>query len=146
MNLDIPDLGDLSELKAVQHFIRTAILKSDAADVAVELLGNDQVGEGKKAYITDIIVKVNGGTAWSGGSFTKLLIQDKNSSPVNFAEIAVAGLTANAVIVKPDGNLTLANAIALALGGTAWKGVEIVGDDAAGAGSDLHVTVTGYIK
>ena len=119
-------------------FMATATLESNAADVAVELLEDAAVPTGKKVYIHQIIATVDGATEW--GTVTKVTVQD--SSAVGGAEFAVADLEANAVLTL--GDATLLAPIAKHAGFTAKKGIEVVADK-AGTGSDLIVTVYGYI-
>lgn len=131
-------------LNAGKTFKKTAILTSAAATTAQTLL-TDLETEGGTVYITNIIAKVNGGTAWSGGTFSKAVIQDNAGSPVEQASIAVAGLTGNALLFPSTANVTIGAGISLQSGATAGKGISLVGDNAAGAGSDLYVTIVGYI-
>lgn len=141
--------GAIDALEAVNAlaggtpFIRTATLTALAAGTAVHALAAADVGAGFKAFITGFKAVVSGGTAWSGGTGTKVAIQDTNGTPVVGAEIAVAGLTGASVIAEGHANVTLK--AALASGFTAAKGIDIKADNNFGAGSDLVVTITGFI-
>ncbi len=132
--------------ETVISFERTATIVSTAAGTAVALVKDAEVPVGFVPYVTGFIVSVNGGTAWSGGSFTTLALQDSNGSPVSFASIAAAALTGNSSIFPHTSNVTLGAAYRLQSGGTAGKGVQVKGDANAGAGSDAVVTVRGYYR
>ncbi len=94
-------------------------------------------------YITGFHAKVNGATLWATTATVK--IQDTNSSAVDFVTMAVAALTANAFVGPTTTNVTAEPAFSLGTGGTAAKGLQIKGN-ANGTGSNLVVTVTGFIK
>jgi hypothetical protein len=126
-------------------FKRTATLTATGAATPVELLAAADVGTGRTAYVLGIIAKVNGGTAWTGGTGTIVTIQDDAGTPVIGVTIAAAGLIGNAFIDLSEANTTVGDAVALGTGFTAEKGLDVAGDAAFGAGSDLEVTVFGYI-
>ena len=140
---DIDDLEAVNTLAGGTPFIRTATLTALAGGTAVHVLAAADVGAGFKAFVTGFKATVSGGTAWSGGTGTKVALQDTNGTPVVGAEIAVAGLAGNAVIAEGHANVTLK--AAMASGFTAAKGIDIKGDNNFGAGSDLVVTITGFI-
>ncbi len=125
-----------------RFFKKTAKLTSAAAATPVHLLTDAEVGSGKKAYVSKIYFSVDGDVNWA--TTTKVTLQDTASSPVVGATVAVAGLTANAMIDEGNTNVTLAAPIADGAGFTAAKGLDIVGN-ANGTGSDLIVTVFGCI-
>lgn len=124
-------------------FTVTATITSATAATPVIILPDSVVGAGRKVYVTDIVSKVNGGTPWATTATVKL--QDTNSSAVDFVTVAVAAMTANAVIHPTTANVTIENAYALGTGGTAAKGLQLKGN-ANGTGSPYTVTVTGIIK
>lgn len=97
----------------------------------------------RKAYLTDFIARVDGSTAW--GTTTSVSVQDTNGTPVNFAIMAASSLTANAVLQWSSGGVTLGDAITRATGGTAGKGLQIVGN-VNGTGSNLIVSGWGFYK
>lgn len=119
-------------------FMATATLESNAANVAVELFKDSDVPTGKQVFIHQIIAVVDGATEW--GTVTKVTVQDTEA--VGGAEFAAADLAANAVLTL--GDATVLAPIAKGAGFTAKKGIEVVADK-AGTGSDLIVTVYGYI-
>ena len=123
-------------------FKKTATLKSAAAATPVHILTAAEVGAGKKAYVHSMFASVDGATKWA--TTATVALQDTAASPVAGATIAVAGLTANAQLMIPDTNITLAAPIADGAGFTTAKGLDIVAD-ANGTGSDLIVTIFGYI-
>ncbi|HUM85032.1 MAG TPA: hypothetical protein PLN48_14900, partial [Lachnospiraceae bacterium] len=125
-----------------RFFKKTAKLTSAAAKTPVHLLTDAEVGSGKKAYVSKIYFSVDGETDWA--TTATVTLQDTATSPVVGATVAVAGLTANAMIDEGNTNVTLAAPIADGAGFTAAKGLDIVGN-ANGTGSDLIVTVFGCI-
>ena len=121
----------------------TGQITSAAAATPVVLIPESVVGAGRKVYVTSFVSKVNGATLWATTANVKL--QDTNTSAVDFATVAVAALTANAVVHPATANVTLADAYALGTGGTAGKGLQLKGN-ANGTGSTYVVTVSGVIK
>lgn len=139
---------------ATKPFIATATISAGAAVATpVNILADTEVPAGRKVYITSFRATVNGATAWTAGTsgtvFTKLTLSDTNGTVIPFADILLAALTANAVIHATTSNVTLKDAYLLNTGGTAAKGLQIAGNSAAttpGVGSDVVVTVSGFIK
>ena len=123
------------------QFTITGVLTSAAAATAVTLVPDSWVYGGKKVYVSNVTAKVNGGTLWA--TTATVVLQD--SAAVAGVTYAVAGLTANAFLGLTTANVTVANPVALNTGFTASKGLVLVGN-ANGTGSDLYVTVTGYIR
>ncbi len=124
-------------------FMATATLTSAAAATPVSLIADAAVPAGKKAYITSAFAIVDGGTLWATTATVK--IQDTNGTPVDFVTYAVAGLGANAKLDLATANVTVEAAVKNGTGGTAAKGLQIVGN-ANGTGSDLKVVISGFIK
>lgn len=129
---------------AMTRFHATATITSAAAATPVNLVPDTAVPAGKKCYLEGFLLRVNGATGW--GTTANVKIQDTNGTPVDFATVLVALLTnAARVGCEPKSNLTLEDAFAAGTGGTAAKGLQVVGD-ANGTGSDLIVSVWGVIK
>ncbi len=129
-------------------FRKTGTLAAAAAGTPVNLLTAAEVlavGAGKKAYILGFFLKVDGATAWTDSSGTVVTIQDDNGSPVVAVSLAKAQLTGNAVLFPGQTGVTLGDAITEGSGLTAEKGIDIVADSDFDAGSDIKVTVFGYI-
>lgn len=124
-------------------FQRTCTITSAAGGTAVHCLAAADIPTGKKAYLTNWLAKVNGGTLW--GTVTSCSIQDSAASPVSLVQIPVADLAANAVLGPHSANLVLGSAYSLGTGATLQKGLDIK-CNATGTGSDLVVTVSGVIK
>lgn len=123
-------------------FKATATLTSAAAATPVTLLADANVPAGKKVYITGFFAKVNGATVWA--TTANVYVKDNAGSPVTAITMAVAALTANAFVGLTTTNITVADPVALNTGLTAAKGLQLVAN-ANGTGSDLVVTVTGFI-
>lgn len=125
-------------------FRKTVKLTSAAATTPVEIIADADVGAGKCVYINSLYANVNGGDAWAGTG-TAVKIQDTDNTPVAAITFAKGKLTANAQLAFLSDGVTLGDGIKDGTGMTPAKGIEIVGDDAFSAGSDLIVTVTGFI-
>lgn len=124
--------------------IFTAILTSAAAATPVHLIPVGSVPTGKKIYISSMLMNVNGATAWTDTTGTKVLLQD--TAAVEALEAAKAQLTGNAALSLVSAGITLKNPILQGIGLTVNDGLDIVADHNFAAGSDLYVTVTAYIK
>lgn len=124
-------------------FTATATLTSAAAATAVSLLADAAVPAGKKLYIVSYLVKVNGATDWA--TTTSVKIQDTNGTPVDFVTLTASTLDGNELHGPFSDSATIESAMALGTGGTAAKGLRVVGN-ANGTGSNLVVTVFGFIK
>lgn len=134
--------GDNANLAGIP-FKRTVTLTSAAAATAVTIIPDSLVYGGKKVYIEKAYANVNGSTAW--GTTATVAIQDTAGSPVAGITYAVAGLTANATLQESAAaNVTLGTAVSQGAGFTASKGIVVKGN-ANGTGSDLIVTVYGFI-
>jgi len=137
-------LGTTTENIGGKRFHATATITSAAAATPVSLVLDASVPTGMKCYLQGFLMRVNGTTVWATTANVK--IQDTNGTPVDFATVLVALLTNQARIgCEPKANLTLEDAFSLGTGGTASKGLSIVGD-ANGTGSDLVVSVWGIIR
>jgi hypothetical protein len=124
-------------------FSATATLTSAAAGTAVTLLADTAVPAGKKVYITNYFAKVNGATDWT--TTASITIQDTNGTPVVFVTLTASTLNGNEFHGPLSDSATIGSAMALGTGGTVAKGLVIKGN-ANGAGSNLVVTVTGFIR
>lgn len=126
-------------------FRATQTLTAAAAATPVNLVAAGSVTGGKKIYVTDFIVTVNGATPWTDLTATEVYLQDTNGTPVKAATIDKDGLTASAVLGKFTSNVTIQTPMSLGTGLTANKGLDVVADGNFAAGSDLVVTVCGFI-
>lgn len=126
------------------EFEVTGTLTAAAAATPVVLLADSLVPAGQKVYITRWFISVSGATAWADAAGTIVVIED--TAAVVAITIAKAGLTSKAMLVMGSANTTYADLIPAQSGLTAAKGIQVVADHTFGAGSDLKVTVSGYIK
>jgi hypothetical protein len=134
------------ELYANFPLIATAKITAAAAGTAVHVIPAASIPAGKKFYLTGILLNVNGGTAWTDVTATKLTVQDTNGSPVSGIVIPKALLTGNAILDSlATATLTVGNAILQGIGFTTAKGIDIVGDANFLAGDDIYVTLFGYV-
>jgi hypothetical protein len=126
------------------QFEVTGTLTSAAAATPVILLADSLIPSGKAVYINWWMLTVNGGNAWVDVGATIVKIQD--NAAVAAITFGKAGLTGNAMLVPGSANTTLAALMVAQSGLTANRGIQIVADAVFGAGSDIKITVGGYIK
>lgn len=132
-------------LSAGTPFRVTGTLTAASAGTAVHVLPAATVGAGNKAYLTHMILAVNGATPWTDVTATLVKVQDTNGTPLIGPTVLKALLIANAVVGLTSLTVTLGNAVARGTGFTTAKGLDIVGDANFAAGSDIYVTLIGYI-
>lgn len=108
----------------------------------VTVLTAAQVGAGRKIVDVRGFLSVDGATAWSVGG-TYVTLKDTASTPVEWARLAVAGLSANVMQAIGGTNWT-AQAGVKAGALTEGKGLVIAGDADFTNGSDIkyHLFVT----
>lgn len=135
--------GDECTLSGVPFFMVKTLTAASAA-TPVAILTDVQVGAGKKVYIDNVLLNVAGGTAWTDATATIVTIQD--TAAVVGATYAKAQLTGNAIICLIQAGITLAAPVLTGVGFTTAKGISIVGNGNFAAGSNIIVTVTGFIK
>ena len=133
-----------AELNKMLPFSITSTLTSAAAATPVHIVTDAQVPASQKVYITEILLTVNGGTAWADATGTIVKIQD--TAAVAGVTFAKANLTGNVLLSKMSAGVTLAPAVLLGAGFTVAKGIDLVADHNFAAGSDIVVTVSGYIS
>ena len=79
----------------------------------------------KKAYITGLLVTVNGATAWTDITATVVKIQDTAGSPLVGATVSKTQLTGNAILGKLSTGVVLGAYISLGTGFTTNKGIDV---------------------
>jgi len=126
-------------------FRSTVTLTAATGATPVTVLAAASVMAAEKVYITDLLLTVNGATAWTDATATIVTIKDTAASPVTAITAAKAQLTGNAKLGLLSTGITLANNVALGTGMTAGKGLTISSDANFGAGSDIVVTVCGFL-
>ena len=134
-----------TELNSMLPFSVTVTLTSAVAGTSVHVVPVASVPTGCKVYVTDLLLTVNGAVAWADATGVGINLQDTASTPVVGAAFAKAGLTANAIIGKTSASVVLATNILLGTGFTTSKGLDIAADKNFTSGSDIVITVTGYI-
>jgi len=119
-----------------------ATLTSAAAGTAVTILPAFQY---YKAFITQMILKVDGATSWTDASSTIVKIQDPNSlgAPIIGITVPKAMLLGNAVIFMSTAGLTLGTPVTKNVGFGPGEGIEIVADGNFASGSNIVVTLIG---
>ena len=125
-------------------FRKTVKLTSAKATTPVEIIADDDVGAGKCVYINSLYANVNGNDQWAGDGAV-VTVQDTATTPVAAITFAKAQLTANAQLMFGSTGVTLGDGIKDGTGMTEAKGITIVADGAFASGSDLIVTITGFI-
>lgn len=152
--VDNPSVAGVDPQAPFEYFEATATITALLAGTAVPfILSNGAstpldaayVGTGRTLTITGFRIAVSGATAWSGGTGTKVEIQD-TSNTVVFTALSAA-LTASTVIATQVANTTPGAALLTGNGAiTAARGLILKGDNNYGAGSDIKVFVCGTIK
>lgn len=137
--------GKTGSQEPVEFFYETATITSAAAATPVNIIPDARVGTGRKVYLQGYVTKVDGATNWA--TTGNLKIQDTNGTPVDFVTITVNAATTNGNVETVVGmsNVAMEDAYSEGSGGTAGKGLQVVGD-ANGTGSDMKFTVWGLIK
>lgn len=129
-------------------FYASATLSSATAGTAIQLLADlstlNSAFSTRQVFLQGFLAKVDGATAWT--TTTAVNIQDNNSTPNLLVTIPVANLTANATIGMYTSGITLQPTFTRALGGAIGKGLKIVADVNAGAGSNLIVQAWGVLQ
>lgn len=125
-------------------FRKTVKLTAAAAETPVSIIADADVGAGKRVYITSMYANVNGAEAWSGTG-DNVIVRDRAGSPVAAITLPDSILTDSAQLMFGSTGVVLGDGIKDGTGMTDAEGIEIVGDGAFSAGSDLIVTVCGFI-
>ncbi len=125
-------------------FRKTVTLKAADAETPVSIIADAEVGDGKCVYITGFYGNVNGTDAWVGDG-NNVIIRDTADTPVAAITLPDSVLTANAQLGLLSPGVVLGDGIKDGTGMTSGNGLVIVGDGAFSAGSDLIVTITGFI-
>lgn len=125
-----------------RFFKKTATLTSAAAATPVHILTAAEVGAGKKAYVSQVFLSVDGAVNW--GTTATITLQDTAGSPVAGATFDASKLLANSMHQLASSDFTLLAPVADGAGFTAAKGLDVVGN-ANGTGSNLLVTVFGCV-
>jgi hypothetical protein len=136
---------NVMSLAGVRIFRTTVTLTAAAAGTAVHIVAAADVGALEKVFIMDFLLSVGGATAWSDSTGTIVTLQDTAGSPVVAATFAKAQLTGNAQLGKHSTGVTLGTPIRTGVGLTADKGLDIIADSNFDAGSDISITVWGFI-
>jgi hypothetical protein len=124
-------------------FRKTVTLTSVAAGTAVHIVTDAQVDVAEKVFVTDFLLSVNGATAWTDSTGTVVTLQD--TAAVVAATFAKAQLTGNAQLGKHSTGVTLGTPMRTGVGLTADKGIDVIADSNFDAGSDITITVCGFI-
>lgn len=140
-----------------EWFHETVQLTAASATTAVIIIPNTDVTDDRKVYVVGFLV-YNSGVAWSGNGFTHITIED--NSNVSFVRIKDEGLAASDIMTiagninaVDDGtlsetselNYTNTDPILKGEGGTANKGIRVVGNAIPANVGTLYITVWGFI-
>lgn len=136
---------DALQANAGIPFRKTTNITSAAAATPIHVLPAATVGAGKKAYITGIILNVSGATAWTDLVGTVVNIQDTANSPIVGAIFDKTALLGNVTLGIFSAGCALSAPISQGLGFTTAKGIDIAADANFAAGSDIIITIFGYI-
>lgn len=126
----------------IWHFKRQVTLTSAAAATPQYFVTDFELATlgmtGAVPYVDNVLLTVNGVTLWAVTA--NVFLQD--TAAVNFITYPVAVLLGSAVVFPASAGITLANPYLLQTGGTASKGLQLVGN-ANGTGSSIVATVWG---
>jgi hypothetical protein len=133
------------------HLVRRPIrgyasITAASAGTAVHVIPDSQVGPSETIAISQMIIRVNGATAWTDATATVVKIQNSDGSILGVT-IPKALLTGFATIWLSTPGLTL-SATVVANGGPGFgngKGLDVVADANFAAGSNILVTLIGDI-
>ena len=121
-----------------EGFVEQVIVVSKTGiDSGQVLVPDVAVPTPKKLWLEECRV-LNGTTGWSGNSFSKITLQDGNG--VAFLDVPIANLGGSGAIVTTGASGNVQHA-AMVNGGTAAKGLRVVGDHAPSAGDDLRLFI-----
>ena len=129
--------------QGVEFFFKVVTLLPAASATPVPILPDAQVGPGRTPYIIGYAFHVNGATPWSGGTGTKVALQD--TAGVEIMSIATAALTANNVIETKVANVTYSANFQATRQGTLALGLQFRSDNNYGAGSPIVLMVYGIL-
>lgn len=130
-----------NEYYSMRPFKKTVTLTSALAGTAVTVL--DMIGADERAYISGMILKVDGAIAWMDASATIVKIQDTSS--VVGITIPKALLVGNAILFLSSASVALGDSVSEGTGFTLGSALSIVGDANFGSGSDIKCTLFGFI-
>jgi len=141
---------DITEIKSLSGipFHRVITLLSASAGTAVDILTDAEVtaiGAAAVVYVTSLLLKVDGATAWTDSTGTIVTVQDTEASPVVGASYAKTQLVGNAILNLTDTGVTLTGPISTGVGFTAGAGIVAIADSDFDAGSNMKIMVSGYI-
>jgi hypothetical protein len=146
LDLALSDIKTTAQVAPGTAFRKTVKLTAAAAATAVTILADTEVPAGQKVYIDWFNIIVNGATAWTDATATKVSVFDTNSSAIEAIKILKAQLTGNAIINFNTASIVLDTTVLQSTGCTAAKGLVVKADANFGAGSDIYVTIGGVIK
>lgn len=130
-----------------KFFSRTASLQAVNAGTRVPLLAEADLPEGKKVYPLGFFMILNGEVCWEGGTGTTVYIADSGTDLIyRFAAIEAAHLMPGEYLCPNSDGVTLEAEFGMNLGCRTGKGIDVFADGNFGSGSDLVVTVYGYME
>jgi len=128
------------------YFARTATLTASTAGTRVPLLLPTEIPSGKRAHPLGFHLLTSGETAWAGGAGSTILLVDSGTDEIyRFASIAASQLLPGAFLGPGSEGVTLEAEFGMNLGAREGNGIDIVADGDFAEGSDLSVTVFGYL-
>jgi hypothetical protein len=129
-----------------RFFARTAAINPQNAATRTALLTEDELAAGQKAYPMGFFLALAGETPWSGGTGRRLYLADSGTDLIyRFAEIDPCVVLAGSYLGPDSDGVTLTAEYTRGLGGRAGKGIDILADGPFAEGSDITVTVYGYL-
>jgi len=129
-----------------EFFSKTIRLPALTAGTRVHSFSEADIPEGKKIYPLGFFLLLDGETAWTGGTGTKVYIADSGIDLIyRFAGILATQLIPGNYIGPASEGVTLEAELGMSLGCRTGKGIDVMADGDFAEGSDLVVTVYGYM-
>lgn len=136
-----------AEAGGQEFFSKTARLSALVASTRVHVLAEADIPDGKTIHPLGFFILLDGEVAWTGGSGTTVYIADSGVDLIyRFAAIQATQLVAGNYISPTAEGVTLEAEFGMSLGCRAGKGIDVLADDNFASGSDLVVTVYGYME
>ena len=137
----------VTRFDAEQHyFARSVILSAATASNRMVLLQPEDIPTGKKAYPMGFKLLLGGETAWTGGTGTYVMLADSGIDAIyRFAAVAASVLLPGNYLFPGSEGVTLDAEFGMNLGARAGNGIDVMADGDFTQGSDLTVTIWGYL-
>lgn len=133
-------------LQRPTFFGRVAVLKAADAATRISVLLESELAADRKAYLVGFHAMLGGEIAWSGGSGSKIVIADSGTDLLyQFATIDTESLLPGNLITPTTDGVRMDAEFGRNSGTRLGKGIDIFADGNFDEGSELWITLYGYI-